>query len=65
MLQGSSEGEEDGGLQLGTVCAKKGSGTQPNKGVKKETLEMPRRTKFFFLIDIDIDTDIFYQSVGE
>lgn len=46
-----------GVFQLGMICAKNGSGTQPNKGVEMETLEMPSRKLYF--------VNMFCQSVGE
>ena len=57
MLQGLRKERRMGRLQLGTICAKKGSDTQPNKGVKMETLEIPGHKLYF--------TNVFCQSVGE
>ena len=57
MLQGLRKERKMGRLQLGTICAKNGSGTQPNKGVKMETLEIPGHKLYFI--------NIFCQSVEE
>ncbi len=38
------------GLQLGTICAKSGSGTQPNNGEKMKTLEITSHKLYFIYI---------------
>lgn len=57
MLPGLRKERMMGQLQLGTIRAKNGSDTQPNKGVKMETLKVPGHKLYFI--------KILCQSVGE